>query len=58
VIDPQLLEIVVCPQCRSVLLPEPDTASATSLRCTQDDCGLVYPVRDGVPVLLIDEAHR
>jgi uncharacterized protein YbaR (Trm112 family) len=58
VIDPQLLEIVVCPQCRSSLVPEPDLASATSLRCTGDTCGLVYPVRDDIPVLLIDEANH
>ena len=55
-IDRRLLEIVACPNCRSSLTPVPDAESPTELRCTHDECGLRYPVRDGVPVLLVDEA--
>ena len=55
-IDSRLLEIVVCPDCRSALTPVPDAESATELRCTERGCGLRYPIRDGVPVLLVDEA--
>jgi uncharacterized protein YbaR (Trm112 family) len=40
-----------CPACHAELV---DAASGARLACT--GCGLVYPVRDGVPVLLVDEA--
>jgi uncharacterized protein YbaR (Trm112 family) len=54
IIEPSLLEILACPRCRSPL--REDTA-ASELVCTSADCGLAYPVRDGIPVLLIDEAR-
>jgi uncharacterized protein YbaR (Trm112 family) len=56
VIDARLLEIVACPNCRSTLAPAPDVALITELRCTNEECLLRYPIRDGVPVLLVDEA--
>jgi len=52
-IDPALLEIFACPQCHAPL-----RETAEELVCTGADCGLAYPVRDGIPVLLIDEARR
>jgi uncharacterized protein len=51
-LDPILLEVLAC--------PAPDHAPLTfdeqaqTLTCTE--CGRVYPVRDGLPVLLLDEA--
>lgn len=50
-----LLEILACPACHA---PLKDTD--TELVCTANgtDCGLAYPVRDGIPVLLVDEARR
>ncbi|HEY9523965.1 MAG TPA: Trm112 family protein [Thermopolyspora sp.] len=53
--DDWLLEILACPACKSPLrvLPESD-----ELACTSDACGLVYPVRDQIPVLLVDEARK
>lgn len=50
-----LLEILACPACHSPLREE-----AEELICTGEGtrCGLVYPVRDGIPVLLVDEARR
>ncbi len=56
-LEPFLLEILVCPQCRAALT-EAGTGEQPELVCTGDDCGLAYPVRDGIPVLLVDEARR
>jgi len=50
-LDPALLEIIVCPACRGDL-----AVDAEELRCL--GCGLIYPVRDGIPVLLVDEARK
>lgn len=49
----KLLEIIVCPQCHGDLLP----VEADSELVCQGECGLAYPVRDGIPVLLIDEGR-
>ena len=54
-LDPVLLELVACPHCHAPLRPD-DPAS--ELVCTNPECGLAYPVRDDIPVLLIDEARR
>jgi uncharacterized protein len=52
-LDPALLEILACPECHATLRPEEE---ASELVCT--GCGLAYPVRDDIPVLLVDEARR
>ncbi|MEV1045394.1 Trm112 family protein [Streptomyces sp. NPDC049916] len=52
-----LLEILACPACHSPL-DDRSSADSPELVCTSADCGLAYPVRDGIPVLLVDEAHR
>jgi uncharacterized protein YbaR (Trm112 family) len=54
-LNPQLLEILACPQCHSRLRVDD---AAQELVCTSQSCGLAYPVRDEIPVLLIDEARR
>ncbi|MFC9331520.1 Trm112 family protein [Kitasatospora sp. NPDC057015] len=56
-LEPFLLEILVCPECRAPLA-EGGTEEQPELVCTGDSCGLAYPVRDGIPVLLVDEARR
>ncbi len=60
-IDPELLEILVCPACKSKVEPR-DVRVAdkteTRLVCTSATCGLRYPVRDDIPVMLIDEADK
>jgi uncharacterized protein YbaR (Trm112 family) len=54
-IDDWLLDILACPACKSPLRPVED---ADELACTSGSCGLVYPVRDDIPVLLVDEARK
>jgi uncharacterized protein len=52
-LDDWLLEIIVCPNCRAELRVDD---AASELVCT--GCGLAYPVRDNIPVLLVDEARQ
>lgn len=48
---PQLLAILVCPKCKGELqYQEPDA------RLVCQRCRLAYPIRDDIPVMLIDEA--
>ena len=50
-VDPALLEILVCPECKT---PVRLVNNGTGLRC--DTCRRVYPIKDDIPVMLIDEA--
>ncbi|HET6817184.1 MAG TPA: Trm112 family protein [Mycobacteriales bacterium] len=52
-LDPALLEILACPNCRAELRVDD---AHDELVCTS--CGYAYPVRDDIPVLLVDEARR
>ncbi|MFO8081723.1 MAG: Trm112 family protein [Armatimonadota bacterium] len=49
-VDERLLEILVCPQCKQDVRLEDDW-----LVC--DECRLKYPVRNGIPIMLIDQAE-
>lgn len=49
-IDKELLDILACPACRADVKLENDKIVCTS-------CGRRYPIRDGIPVMLIDEAE-
>jgi hypothetical protein len=51
-LDAQLLEILACPADEHGALRH--DAEADTLTCTE--CGRTYPIRDGIPVLLLDEA--
>ena len=52
-VDPELLEILACPNCRAdVEYLEQESV----IVCT--GCGYRYPVRDDIPVMLIDEAEK
>ncbi|WP_158888709.1 Trm112 family protein [Amycolatopsis anabasis] len=55
-LDAQLLEILACPSPDHAPLRtgSPSDPNADALTCTE--CGRVFPVRDGIPVLLLDEA--
>lgn len=52
-IDPRLLEILVCPLTKSTL-------EYDSLRneLISRSAALAYPIRDGIPIMLVDEARR
>jgi uncharacterized protein YbaR (Trm112 family) len=52
-LDPELMDILVCPSCHGDLEERED---AHVLVCLE--CGLHYPVRDGIPIMLVDEAYR
>ena len=49
--------ILRCPACGSALLDGQRPDGAPELVCTGSACALAYPVRDGVPVLLVDEGY-
>jgi uncharacterized protein YbaR (Trm112 family) len=53
-LEPWLREILACPNCRSPLRDDQETGE---LVCTSETCGLAYPVVDGIPILLIDDAR-
>lgn len=61
-LDPSLLEILACPACHAALsvrrLPDPPAgADPEELVCSNPECRRAYPVRDDIPVLLVDEAR-
>ena len=51
-ISKDLLEILVCPMCKAPLDLKTDQSG---LKCTE--CKRVYPIRDDIPVMLVDEAR-
>ena len=50
-VDPELLEILACPNCKT---PVTLVKNGTALKCAT--CKRVYPIKDDIPVMLIDEA--
>ena len=50
-ISEKLLELLVCPQCKAKVELKPD---GSGLKCP--DCKRVYPIKDDLPVMLVDEA--
>jgi uncharacterized protein YbaR (Trm112 family) len=52
-VDPQLLEILVCPVTKGPLRYDRAQGELVSERA-----GLAYPIRDGIPIMLPDEARR
>jgi len=51
-IEKDLLDMLVCPACRSKLN---EKADGSGLKCA--DCKRVYPIVDEIPVMIVDEAH-
>jgi hypothetical protein len=52
-ISKELLDILACPQCKGEVVL---TDAEDGLVCGA--CKLVYPIRDDIPIMLIDEARR
>lgn len=52
-VDPRLLEILVCPVTRTALRYD-----RTQNELVSEAAGLAYPVRDGIPIMLPEEARR
>ncbi|HJV35502.1 Trm112 family protein [Geomonas sp.] len=50
-VQKELLEILACPNCKGKLVKDGDRVVCAS-------CGLRYPVRDGIPVLIVEEAEK
>jgi uncharacterized protein YbaR (Trm112 family) len=51
-VDPKLLELLVCPLTKSTLRYDAGRKELIS-----DQAQLAYPIRDGVPIMLVDEAR-
>jgi uncharacterized protein len=52
-VDPKLLEILVCPVTKGTLRYDRAAQELISL-----EAGLAYPIRDGIPIMLVDEARH
>ncbi len=52
-VDPKLLEILVCPLTKDPLRYDRERQELIS-----EQAGLAYPIRDGIPIMLVDEARR
>ena len=51
-VDPKLLEILVCPVTKGPLLYDSEAQELVSKQA-----GLAFPIRDGIPIMLVDEAR-
>ena len=52
-VDPKLLDILVCPLTKATLHYDKQAQELVSQKA-----GLAYPIRDGIPVMLVDEARK
>jgi len=50
-VDKELLEIMACPDCKGAVMEQDN-----KIICQK--CGKKYPVRDGIPVMLVEEADK
>ena len=55
-VDAKLMEILVCPKCKGKIEQTKTADGGEGLRC--DACKLLYPVKNDIPVMLIDEAQK
>lgn len=52
-VDPKLLELLVCPVTKGPLIYDRARNELVS-----EKAGLAYPIRDGIPIMLVDEARQ
>ncbi|ACI20419.1 MULTISPECIES: Trm112 family protein [Thermodesulfovibrio] len=52
-LDKELLEIIVCPKCKGDLIYEEEKE-----RLVCKNCSVYYPIREDIPILLIEEAKK
>jgi len=52
-VDPRLLEMLVCPLTKTTLVYDRDAGELISTAA-----GLAYPIRDGIPIMLVEEARK
>ena len=52
-IDDELLKILACPACKADVKLENNKIVCTNLKCNKK-----YPIKDGIPIMLIDEAEE
>lgn len=51
-ITKELLDIMACPKCKS-----PVDIKGEKIVCTNPECGLRYPIKDDIPIMLIEKAE-
>ena len=49
----ELLDILACPKCKAAVKQDGD-----AIQCQNPACRLRYPIRDGIPIMLIEEAKQ
>lgn len=52
-LNPELLEILRCPKCKSKVELNAD---GSGLKCVNPECALLYPIKDDIPVMIVEEA--
>jgi uncharacterized protein YbaR (Trm112 family) len=52
-ISKRLLDILACPECKADV-----RLDGERIVCVNPKCGLRYPIKDGIPVMLVEEAER
>lgn len=53
-VSKELIDILICPNCHGTIVYD---EAAQTITC-QGECRYVYPVRDDIPIMLIDEARK
>jgi len=55
-LSPELLRLIVCPACKANVEAAPEAEAVVALRCT--GCGNVYPIVDGIPILIVNRSSK